>query len=191
MTTEGTSAETAFTTPATEWLDARGAQYTRARADPQALVGRESLCACLARQLDAPVECTLKTLIFEDARAPDTPPVALVLPGTHTVDKARLAAAVGVPAGHTLRLCRPERAHEFTGYVFGGTSPFGLRRADAVRVFVDEAVRTTAARHTPHNVWINGGGPGLVARMDVDELFRILLADGAHVVAGAALPSDK
>jgi len=124
---------------------------------------------------------------------PDAHPVALVLPGSYNVHKKQFSTILGIPKSHGLRLCNADRAHEYTGYVFGGTSPFGLRRHDVIRVFIDSVVRDMAYKNdsTNPNIWINGGGLGLVVRMNVEDLFHIIEADGGQVVSGVATLPQK
>ena len=168
--------EEAFITPVTKFLDSIGAHYIRHTADADDLVGRESLCASLSRQLSIPLSSCLKTLIFEDSVDKAAHPIALVLPGNRSVDKTSLLKAAGFPPDHKLRLCKPERAHSYTGYVFGGTAPFGMVRMADVRVFVD--------CHVAENpiIYVNGGGRGLVVEMTYDDFASAIRTNGGFIL---------
>ena len=65
----------------------------------------------------------LKTLIFDD-RTTNTP-LIVIQHGDSSVDVKRLAAALGVKKG-SVSLCGVEKANEWSGYLVGGTSPFGV-----------------------------------------------------------------
>jgi Cys-tRNA(Pro) deacylase len=78
-------------------------------------------------------------------------------------------------AGHkTIRPCDPEVAQRHTGYVVGGTSPFGMRKT--MPVFVERSILDLPA------IYINGGRRGLLVRIAPAELTRVL---GAVAVEAA------
>ena len=54
-------------------------------------------------------------------------------------------------------LCSPEVAKKFTGYEFGGTSPFGLKQS--LPIFGEESIFTL-----PY-IWINGGKRGFLINL--------------------------
>jgi prolyl-tRNA editing enzyme YbaK/EbsC (Cys-tRNA(Pro) deacylase) len=62
--------------------------------------------------------------------------------------------------------CKPEVAQRHTGYLVGGTSPFGTKKALAVCC---ERTITTLPR-----LFINAGGRGLLCSMSPAELVRVL-----------------
>jgi Cys-tRNA(Pro) deacylase len=64
--------------------------------------------------------------------------------------------------------CDPEVAQRHTGYLVGGTSPFGTRKR--LPVFVERTILELPA------LYINGGRRGLLVRIDPRELVRVLSA---------------
>lgn len=64
----------------------------------------------------------VKTLVFED----DTKrPFVILMHGDREVSAKELARVLGVKS---VRPCTPETAERHSGYLVGGTSPFGLRK---------------------------------------------------------------
>jgi len=62
--------------------------------------------------------------------------------------------------------CRPEVAQRHSGYLVGGTSPFGTRKP--MPVYLERSVL-----ELPH-IYINGGRRGYLLGMDPRELVRVL-----------------
>ncbi len=103
---------------------------------------------------------TAAALVFEDAAKS---PVIILQHGDCVVDTA--AAARGLST-KKLRVATPEAAEAATGYLVGGTSPFGTRTA--VRVFVEESILALP------KIVINGGGRGLLVEMAAQDLMTAL-----------------
>jgi Cys-tRNA(Pro) deacylase len=102
----------------------------------------------------------VKTLILEtDARAP----LVVLMHGDKQVSTKNLARLIGVKA---VQPCKPEVAERHSGYLVGGTSPFGTRRA--MPVYLQRSVLDL------EHVWINGGRRGLLVRLDPREIVRVL-----------------
>ena len=59
-------------------------------------------------------------------------------------------------------LCPSEVAKKHTGYEFGGTSPFGLKRT--IPIYGEESIFSL-----PY-IWINGGKRGFLVKIDPQEL---------------------
>jgi Cys-tRNA(Pro) deacylase len=83
--------------------------------------------------------------------------------GDRKVATRELARVVGAKR---IFPCRPEVAQRHSGYLVGGTSPFGTRRA--MPVYLERSVVAL-----PH-IYINGGRRGYLLGMDPGELVRVL-----------------
>ena len=79
----------------------------------------------------------VKTLVFEDDR--DRPFIVL-MHGDRSVSTKELARQLGVKRTAP---CAPEKAQKHSGYMVGGTSPFGTRTR--LPVYVERSVLSTAA----------------------------------------------
>src|SRR6185369_1591039 len=78
--------------------------------------------AVSARELGVNEHCVIKTLVMEDeARNP----FIILMHGDRQVSTKELARIMGVKQ---VTPCSPETAQKHTGYLVGGTSPFGTRR---------------------------------------------------------------
>ena len=64
-------------------------------------------------------------------------------------------------------LAPAEIAHNFTGYEFGGTSPFGTKVPN-IPVYIDQD-----AAELKEKVYINGGSTELMVEMDMKEIIRL------------------
>ena len=111
-----------------------------------------------ARAVGCEVAEIVKSLVFV---ADDAPVVALVS-GTHRVDLARLAVAVGAAE---VRKANGDETREATGFPIGGVPPFG--HSGAVTVVVDRDL-------LGHDrLWAAAGMPDAVFAIAPDELLRI------------------
>ena len=113
-----------------------------------------------SRQLALDEHAIVKTLVMEDeARSP----LLVLMHGDREVSTRQLARQTG---RKTISPCEPDAAQRYTGYMVGGTSPFGTRRA--LPVFVERSILELPA------IYINGGRRGLLVRIDPAELTRVL-----------------
>ena len=79
--------------------------------------------------------------------------------------------------GKRARLASEAEAHRATGYVFGGTSPLGLRKR------LPTHVDASALQH--ETILVNGGRRGLQLELDPNDLVR--LTDGrVHAIASTS-----
>ena len=67
----------------------------------------------------------VKTLVMEDEKAR---PLIVLMHGNRKVSTKNLARQIGAKS---VEPCKPEVANRHSGYLVGGTSPFGTRKADA------------------------------------------------------------
>lgn len=114
-----------------------------------------------------------KTLVAKGDRSGA---LVAVVPGHATLSFKLLAKASG---NKKMRMARPDELPALTGYVRGGCSPLGMRRA--LPVFVDAA----ALDHP--RIYINGGKKGLLLLLDPHDLIRLTGAAVAPIVS----PSPK
>jgi Cys-tRNA(Pro)/Cys-tRNA(Cys) deacylase len=100
-----------------------------------------------------------KTLVV----AVDGAPVFALVPGDRELGLKALARLAG---GRSASLVEPRDAERLTGYMVGGISPFGARRA--LPVFAEEEW----LMH--EQVALNGGARGLIIELASDDLTRVL-----------------
>jgi Cys-tRNA(Pro) deacylase len=131
-------------TPATQWLRAQGIAFTEHPYDYVEHGGT----AESARQLGVDEHAVVKTLVMQDDKAQ---PLVVLMHGDRQVSTKNLARAIGVKS---VEPCKPEVAQRHSGYLVGGTSPFGLRKA--MPVFVEQTVLALP------KIYINGGRRGFL-----------------------------
>jgi Cys-tRNA(Pro) deacylase len=129
-------------TPATDWLRAHGIAFTEHPYDYVEHGGT----AESARQLGVDEHAVVKTLVMQDDRAE---PLIVLMHGDRQVSTKSLAREIAVKS---VEPCRPDVAQRASGYLVGGTSPFGTRKA--MRVFVEASVLELP------RIYINGGRRG-------------------------------
>lgn len=141
-------------------LDAAGVAYRVEEfdADPVA----RGFGQAAAEALDVEPERVFKTLIVT---VDDRDHVVAIVPVSGQLSLKELAAAVG---GKRAEMCPPETAQRLTGYVVGGISPFGQKRA--LRVVIDE---TCVLFDT---IFVSGGRRGLDIEIAPDDLVTVLSA---------------
>lgn len=135
-------------TPATAWLKANGVVYTEHPYEYLEHGGAQHSAQVLGLDPFAVV----KTLIMQDEAAR---PLAVLMHGNRMVSTKNLARQIGAKS---VEPCKPEVANRHSGYLVGGTSPFGLKRA--MPVFVESTVLELP------RLWINGGRRGFLVGID-------------------------
>jgi Cys-tRNA(Pro) deacylase len=101
-----------------------------------------------SRELGVPEHSVVKTLVMEDERRQ---PLIILMHGDREVSTRALAREIGVK---TVIPCRPDVAERHTGYMVGGTSPFGTRKA--MPVYVQRSILEL------ETVYVNGGRRGFL-----------------------------
>jgi Cys-tRNA(Pro) deacylase len=146
-------------TPATAQLRAAGVDFT------EHVYGyvEHGGTAESARQLGWPEHAVVKTLVMQDERGN---PLVMLMHGDRQVSTKNLARAIGVK---TVEPCRPEVAQRHSGYLVGGTSPFGFKRP-GVPVYVEAGVLGL------ERILINGGRRGYLLGMAPAVLTALLSA---------------
>ena len=104
--------------------------------------------------------CVIKTLVMEDESAH---PLIILMHGDKEVSTKTLARFLGVKS---ITPCKPEIAHKHTGYLVGGTSPFGTKKP--ITTYMEKTITDLP------EILINAGARGLLAKMTPAELIRIL-----------------
>lgn len=116
--------------------------------------------AVSARELEVHEHAVVKTLIMEDDRKN---PVIVLMHGDMQVSTQQLARIIGVKS---ISPCPPEIANKHTGYLVGGTSPFGTRKP--MPVYMEKSVLELS------RIYLNGGKRGYLVGMAPADAVRIL-----------------
>jgi Cys-tRNA(Pro) deacylase len=116
--------------------------------------------AVSARELGVAEHCVVKTLIMEDE---SKAPLVVLMHGDLQVSTKELARAIGAKS---VSPCTPETAQRHSGYLVGGTSPFGTRKQ--MPVYLEESILELPL------IYINGGGRGFLVSLSPSELVRVL-----------------
>ncbi len=102
----------------------------------------------------------VKTLVMQDQ---DARPLLVLMHGNRKVSTKSLARQIGVKS---VEPCAPEVANRHSGYLVGGTSPFGTRRS--MPVYIEESVLSLS------KIWINGGRRGYLVGIDPAVCVQLL-----------------
>ena len=145
-------------TPATRFLRHHGLAYSSHLYDYEDHGGT----AVSARELNVNEHAVVKTLIMEDENAQ---PLIVLMHGDRKVSTKELARQIGCKHVET---CKPETANRHTGYLVGGTSPFGTRKP--MSVYMERTVLDLPV------VYINGGRRGYLVGIHPHDLLRVLQA---------------
>lgn len=116
--------------------------------------------AVSAREIGVDERCVIKTLIMEDERKN---PLVVLMHGHLQVSTKELARVIGVKS---VSPCTPDTANKHSGYLVGGTSPFGARKR--MPVYLEETILELPL------IYINGGSRGFLVSMPPSELVRVL-----------------
>ena len=143
-------------TPATAFLARHAVKYTEHEFEYKEHGGTSHS----STSLGVPEHHVVKTLIMEDDRGD---PLVVLMHGDRKVSTKELARQAGVKK---IAPCKPEAATRHSGYLIGGTSPFGTRKE--MRVFLERSVLDLPV------IYINGGRRGYLLGMEPAELTRVL-----------------
>ena len=113
-----------------------------------------------SRELNVAEHHVVKTLVMEDDAAR---PLIVLMHGDCKVSARELARQIGCKK---IEPCKPEVANRHTGYLVGGTSPFGTRKQMAVcleKTILDLPL-----------IYINGGRRGYLVGVHPHDLLRTL-----------------
>ena len=116
--------------------------------------------ALSARELGVDENCVVKTIVMEDDRKK---PLIVLMHGDLEVSGKQLARLLDC---RSITACTPETANKHTGYLVGGTSPFGTR--SAMPIYMEETILALS------RIYINGGKRGYLVGMDPKDAARML-----------------
>ncbi|PRF37548.1 Cys-tRNA(Pro) deacylase [Burkholderia multivorans] len=113
-----------------------------------------------ARQLGVDEHIVVKTLVMEDEHAK---PLIVLMHGDRTVSTKNLARQIGAKR---VEPCKPEVANRHSGYLVGGTSPFGTRKP--MPVYVESTILDLPT------IYLNGGRRGYLVSIAPSALTTLL-----------------
>jgi Cys-tRNA(Pro) deacylase len=142
--------------PAIRMLRANGVAFTDHLYDYEDRGGTE----VSARELGVDEHAVVKTLVMEDDAKR---PLVVLMHGDRKVSTKELARTIGVK---TIQPCNPETANRHSGYMVGGTSPFGTRKE--MPVYMEQTIVDLP------KIYINGGKRGYLVGVAPADVIRVL-----------------
>jgi len=113
-----------------------------------------------SRELGVEEHIVVKTLVMET----DTgEPLIVLMHGDNEVSTKQLARLLNVKS---VRPCDPKVANRHSGYLVGGTSPFGTKRP--MPIYCEATILDL------DRIYINGGNRGLLVRLNPRDLSKAL-----------------
>jgi Cys-tRNA(Pro) deacylase len=149
-------------TPATQFLRRHGVSFTEHVYDYVEHGGTEES----SRQLGVPEHQVIKTLVMQDERAQ---PLIVLMHGDKQVSTKNLARQIG---SKSVEPCKPDVAQRHSGFMVGGTSPFGTKKD--LPVYVEESVLVLPS------IRINGGRRGYLVGVSPSVLVELLNAKSVN-----------
>ena len=143
-------------TPAIHFLRAHKVPYTE---HPYRYEERGGT-AVSARELGVDEHLVIKTLIMEDEAKQ---PLIVLMHGDRDVSTKNLARQIGKK---TVTPCDPDVAQRHSGYLVGGTSPFGTRKT--MPVYMERTITGLDL------AYLNGGKRGFLIAVAPADLVRAL-----------------
>ena len=116
--------------------------------------------ALSAQALEVDEHCVVKTLVMQDEAAK---PLIVLMHGDRKVSTKNLARQIGCKS---VAPCKPEVANRHSGYLVGGTSPFGTKKA--MPVYVEHSILAL------DKIYINGGRRGYLVGIDPKAIAAVL-----------------
>ena len=145
-----------FETPATQWLKAHQVDFTGHLYEYVEHGGARHS----AEVLGFDPLTVVKTLVMQDQ---DAKPLLVLMHGNRKVSTKNLARQIGVKS---VEPCKPEVAIRHSGYLIGGTSPFGTRKT--MPVYIEASILALP------EIAINGGRRGYLVRLDPQVCVTLL-----------------
>ena len=143
-------------TPATRFLRQHQVAYTDHLYEYEERGGT----AVSARELQVDEHGVIKTIVLEDEHKN---PLIVLMHGDLQVSTKNLARILGAKS---ITPCTPDTAHKHTGYLVGGTSPFGTKKF--MPIYMEETIAQLPV------IYINGGKRGYLVGLSPEELIRVL-----------------
>ncbi|SMC28918.1 Cys-tRNA(Pro) deacylase [Andreprevotia lacus DSM 23236] len=113
-----------------------------------------------ARELGVDEHAVIKTLVMEDE---NRQPLVVLMHGDCEVSTKNLARLLRKKAIHP---CAPDIANKHSGYMVGGTSPFGTRKA--MPVYMERSIAAL------ERIYLNGGKRGFLVGLPPADVLAIL-----------------
>lgn len=120
-----------------------------------------------AKQLGVDEHAIIKTLVFETN---EKKPLIVLMHGDREVSTKNLARHLQLKS---VEPASADRATKWTGYQFGGTSPFGLRTP--MPIFAEKTIFDL------DRVYINGGKRGFLVEIESKDLLKVLMIEKVEV----------
>src|SRR3954470_5576217 len=149
-------------TPATQLLRASGVAFTEYPYEYLEHGGAQHSAEVLG--LDP--FTVVKTLVMQNQ---DAKPLLVLMHGNRTVSTKNLARQIGAKS---VEPCTPEVANRHSGYLVGGTSPFGTKRN--MPVYIESTILDLP------RIAINGGRRGYLVGIDPQVCVRLLDAKAVN-----------
>lgn len=116
--------------------------------------------AVSSKELGVEEHVVIKTLIMETDKKL---PIIVLMHGDRQVSTKQLAREMDVK---TVSPCLPDVANKHSGYVVGGTSPFGTKRL--MPVYLQKTILDL------ETIYINGGQKGFLVSLKTSDLLQVL-----------------
>lgn len=143
-------------TPATQFLRQRSIAFSEHPYQYEEHGGT----AVSSRELGVEEHAVIKTLIMQDEAAR---PLIVLMHGDRKVSTKNLARQI---ACKSVEPCKPEVANRHSGYLVGGTSPFGTKKT--MPVYMEQSILAL------EKIYINGGRRGYLLGLDPKQLPQLL-----------------
>jgi Cys-tRNA(Pro) deacylase len=149
-------------TPATQLLRKHKVAFTEHPYDYEEHGGT----GVSSRELGVDEHHVVKTLVMQDEAAK---PLIVLMHGDCKVSTKNLARNIGCKS---VEPCKPEVATRHSGYMIGGTSPFGTKKT--MPVYVEDSILAL------ETIYINGGRRGYLVGIKPQVLTELLNAKAVH-----------
>jgi Cys-tRNA(Pro) deacylase len=122
-----------------------------------------------SRELGVEEHIVIKTLIMETETKS---PLIVLMHGDHQVSTKNLARLMNVK---TVSPCDPEVANKHSGFMIGGTSPFGTKKK--MPVYIQKTILDL------ERIYINGGKRGFLVSLRTEDLMKVLKPIAVEIIA--------
>lgn len=122
-----------------------------------------------ARELGVDEHSVVKTIVMQDDRKQ---PLIALMHGDMNVSARNLGRCIGAKS---IEPCDPAVAQRHTGYMVGGTSPFGTRRS--MPVYLQSTILALS------RIYVNGGKRGFLVGIEPKVLLDLLAPQCVDIAA--------
>ncbi len=143
-------------TPATRLLREQGVSFTEHLYRYEERGGTR----VSAQALGVDEHAVVKTLVLEDD---ERRPLIVLMHGDREVSLKALARVIGQKS---VEMCEPKTAQRYSGYMVGGTSPFGTRQR--MPIYIERSILEL------NRIYVNGGARGFLVGITPADLVRLL-----------------